>query len=210
VLSDEDFLQIGILGLYEAIERFDPERNIKFETYAIPRVRGIIIDEIRRTDWLSRTTRKRSQDYLQAADKLRSEYGREVTSDEIRQYLNITPDEYKTYLRAAAAATSSLSLNDTSKPSNGSDDESYSKLENVEDIDSDNVLTQITHREEIESIAQILQDIPERSRLVMTLYYYESLTFKEIGAILSITESRVCQIHTKVIGTMRKKFFEEA
>lgn len=205
VLTEEDFLQIGMLGLNEAIERFDLARGIKFETYAVPRIRGVILDEVRRVDWLSRTTRKRSQEYMQTADKLRSEYGREVSSDEIRQKLNLSEDDYKSYLMAAAAATSSLTLND-SQPISHDDDEHHTDIvEGVIDEDAENAQTRMEEEERTDFIAGYLEKIPERQKLVMTLYYYQNLTFKEIGLLLHITESRVCQIHGAVIGDLRKK-----
>lgn len=206
VLVEEDYLQFGIIGLNEALERYDMARGIKFETYAIPRIRGIIIDEVRRVDWLSRTARKRSQEFLQAADQLRTEEGREVTSEEVRRKLNLTPDEYKVYLRAAADATSSFSLRDSSNSDDS--DESTSRIEAIPDDTTDNALDRITEKERTAYIARYLENLPERQRLVMSLYYYESLTFKEIGQLMKITESRVCQIHTAIVNDLRKKIRE--
>jgi RNA polymerase sigma factor for flagellar operon FliA len=203
VLSDDDFLHIGILGLNEAIERFEASRGIKFETYAVPRIRGMIIDEVRKTDVLSRTARKRAQDYLQASDQLRGDLGREATQEEIRQKLNISPEEYKVYLRAAAEARATLSLNDTPIQTD-EDDTPIDQLSNVPSDDTD-ALENIGNEERSVYIARYLQNLPERQRLVMTLYYYESLTLKEIGQMLTITESRVSQIHSAVVTDLRKK-----
>ncbi len=204
VLNDEDFLQIGILGLNDALDRYDKQRGVKFETYAIPRIRGMILDEVRRADWLSRTARKRSQDYLQAADKLRSEYGREASQEEIRTKLNLSTDEYKMYLRAAAAATSFMSMGESNN-NELTEDGASDPMENIPDESAENALTRITDEERISYLSNYLEGLQERQRLIMTLYYYKSLTFKEIGQVLKITESRVCQIHTSIIAELRKK-----
>ncbi len=206
VLAEEDFLHIGMLGLNEAIERFEAARGIKFETYAVPRIRGIIIDEIRKTDVLSRTARKRAQDYLQASDQLRSDLGREATQEEIRQKLNISPEEYKTYLRATAEARATLSMNDAPIQTD-EDDMPIDHLANVPSEDAD-TLDRIGNEERSAYIARYLQNLPERQRLVMTLYYYESLTLKEIGQMLTITESRVSQIHSAVVSDLKKKLLK--
>ena len=113
LLEENDFLNIGILGLNEAIDRFDLTRGVKFESYAIPRIRGIIQDELRKLDWLSRSARKKAQDFLTTKDSLSMEVGREASLEEIMEKLNVTPDKYQSYLAAAAAARSYLSMNDS-------------------------------------------------------------------------------------------------
>ncbi|MBL7975376.1 MAG: FliA/WhiG family RNA polymerase sigma factor [Candidatus Kapabacteria bacterium] len=206
ILNDEDFLHIGILGLSEAIERFEPERGIKFETFAIPRVRGIVLDELRRLDWLSRTARKKVHELVAAADQLRSETGREVSAEEIRVKLNVTHEEYQTYLSAAAAAVASLSMNESKQSLGLSDDgDERDILQEIPDMDAENPLTRMADEERMGFLMNYLQNLPERKRLVVTLYYYENLTFKEIGVLLNLTESRICQIHTQVCNDLRDK-----
>lgn len=206
ILNDEDFLHIGILGLSEAIERFEPERGIKFETFAIPRVRGIVLDELRRLDWLSRTARKKVHELVAAADQLRSETGREVSAEEIRVKLNVSHEEYQTYLSAAAAAVASLSMNESKQSLGLSDDgDERDILQEIPDMDAENPLTRMADEERMGFLMNYLQNLPERKRLVVTLYYYENLTFKEIGVLLNLTESRICQIHTQVCNDLRDK-----
>lgn len=205
VLGEDDFLQVGILGLSESIDRYDAERGVKFETFAIPRIKGVILDEVRRTDWLSRTARKRSSEYLQTADRLRSEYGREASSEEIREKLGLSEEEYRSYLQAAAAATSSLSLNDSTTVTIDDEDAPVDILENVADQDGSSVEESMTEEEYVSYIERYLLRLPERQRLVMTLYYYEELTFKEIGSLLGITESRISQIHSSIVADMRRR-----
>lgn len=206
ILEDQDFLNVGILGLHESIERYDMERGVKFESYAIPRIKGIIQDELRRLDWLSRTARKKAHDFMKASDDLRSERGREVSEEEIRAKLNVTKTEYHSYLQAAAAAKASAYLSESSQAMLNEDDRDY--LEEVADPDEINMLSKLENEERINFITDYLKTINERKRLVMTLYYYENLTFKEIGQILKVSESRICQIHTQIVGELRVKLNE--
>jgi RNA polymerase sigma factor for flagellar operon FliA len=203
ILSEQDFISFGIVGLNEALDRFEAERGLKFETFAMPRVKGMILDELRRLDWLSRSARKRVQEYLAAADALRSQEGREVTSEEIRQKLNVTQDEYQSYLSATAASISALSLYNGVPTQSVDEEESVPK--EIEDPDWNDVLQSLQDEEQQEFIVRYLEKLPEKKRLVMSLYYYEELTFKEIGLHLNVTESRVCQIHTQTINDLRKK-----
>ncbi len=203
ILDENDFLHIGIIGLYDAFERFEPERGLKFDTFALPRIRGTILDEMRRLDWLSRTARKKVHDYLEVADKLRSTEGREVSSEEIRQKLNVTQEEYESYLAAAAAALSSLSLQNSKNLR--SDDEDNDIIQEIADPEWNNILQNLADEEQTEFITNYLQKLPERKRLVMMMYYFEELTFKEIGQVLNVTESRVCQIHGQVVHHLRLK-----
>lgn len=203
ILNDEDFVNIGMLGLNEAIERFDLSRGVKFESYAIPRIKGIIQDELRKLDWLSRTARKKAHEFLQAKDTLSSQVGREVSPEEIIEKLNISPEKYQSYLQAAAAAKSSLSLTESSQTFLNDDDEEVDLMSEIPDTDQENYLTQIENTERISFLTTYLQRLNDKKRLVMTLYYYESLTFKEIGNVLNVSESRICQIHTQVLGDLR-------
>ena len=208
ILNEEDFVNIGILGLNDAIERFEPQRGVKFESFAIPRIKGIIQDELRRLDWLSRSARKKASEVLAAADKLRSEYGREVSPEEIRIKLNVTHEKYKSYLAAAAAAKASLSMTEATQTILNDDDEEVNILEEIPDDSQDNYLSAMENEERIKFITDFIAALKEKKRLVMTLYYYESLTFKEIGNALSVSESRVCQIHTQVVGELKDKLRE--
>ncbi|MDR0926887.1 MAG: FliA/WhiG family RNA polymerase sigma factor [Ignavibacteria bacterium] len=207
ILDEGDFLNIGMLGLNEAIERFDIERGVKFESYAIPRIKGTIQDELRKLDWLSRSTRKKAQDFLNTKDKLNAEAGREVSVEEIMEKLQVTPDNYKKYLNAAASARSFLSMNDSNFFIN-EDDEMINVLEEIAEDDEDNFLNIALEKERMDFLVQYLEHLDQKKRLVMVLYYYEDRTFKEIGADIGISESRVCQIHSQVINDLRDKFKE--
>lgn len=204
LLGEEDFLHVGLLGLNDAIERFEPERGIKFETFAVPRVRGIILDEMRKLDWLSRSARRKVQELTEASDRLRSELGREASPDELQALLGITAEEYQSYLEAMAAANASFSLSNPETTYDGDGNE-HDTIEEIPDYDGENPFTQLARDERIEFVRQYIQQLPERKRLVITLYYYEEMTFKEIGEMLGLTESRICQIHTQICNDLRKK-----
>lgn len=206
ILNDEDFMNIGILGLNEAIERYEIERGVKFESYAIPRIRGIIQDELRKLDWLSRTARKKASEFMQASDTLRSEVGRDVSAEEIRKKLNVSPEKYQSYLAAAAAAKASLSLGESTIAY--LDDEEIDLIEEFPDNSQDDYLSRIESEERLNFLTDYLKNLNEKKRLVMTLYYYENLTFKEIGKALNVSESRICQIHTQVVSDLRGKLYE--
>jgi RNA polymerase sigma factor for flagellar operon FliA len=202
ILAEEDFINIGIIGLCESIERFDLERAIKFETYALPRIKGIVQDELRKLDWLSRTARKKAHELIQATDELRTEKGREVSAEEIMNRLNINNDEYNSYLAAAAAAKSSISLMESTQA--GLEDDELDIIEEIPDS-SENVQTKMENEERVGFLNDYLQTLNDRKRVVMMMYYYENYTFKEIGVELNISESRVCQIHTQVINDLKIK-----
>ncbi len=203
ILEEEDFLNIGILGLNESIERFELSRGVKFESYAIPRIKGIIQDELRRLDWLSRTARKKAQDFIQAGDLLRSEEGREVSSEEIRKKLNLSHDEYRSYLAAAAAAKASITLSETTQALLDNDERNY--LDEIPDFSQNSVQSTLENEERVSFLMNYLKKLNIKKRLVVILYYYENLTFKEIGKILDVSESRVCQIHTQVLEDLKVK-----
>ena len=211
LLEENDFLNIGILGLNEAIERFDINRGIKFESYAVSRIRGAIQDELRKLDWLSRSTRKKAQDFINAKDALSIQEGREVTEEEIMEKLQVSPEKYQKYLAAAASARSFLSMNDSNFYIN-EDEEEVNILEEIPENDEDNFLNIALEKERMGFLVSYLEKLDTKKRLVMILYYYEERTFKEIGADLGISESSVCQIHTQVINDLRIKLkgFENA
>lgn len=205
VLSDDDFTGFGIIGLHEALDRFDPERGLKFETFAFHRIKGVVLDEMRRLDWLSRTARRRAQEYLDAVEKVRRETGREASAEEIRERLGVSGDEYADYLTAAAAATASFDVADVrSSAAHGDDD--AAGIGELPDPDWRNMLAELADEERLQFLTGYLDNLPERKRLVMALYYYEELTFKDIGNVLGVTESRVCQIHTTIIKDLRERF----
>lgn len=204
LLSQEDLEHVGVFGLNEAIERFDPSRGTKFETYALTRIRGAILDELRRLDWLSRTARRKVHTYHRAADELRQELGDEASAEAICQRLGVTPEVYRSYLHAVQAAQASLSFSEPNPvATTGEEDEAIDPLEAVPDIHAPDPAENLSRQQLLDAITAYLERLPERKRLVIVLYYYEGLTFREIGELLQLTESRVCQIHAKVLEALR-------
>lgn len=204
VLEEGDFVSFGMLGLNDAIERYDLDKGVKFETYAMARVRGAIQDELRKLDFISRSTREKARKFMKTKDELSMEHGREVTLEEIMCKMQVTPAQYKKYLKAAESARSFLSLNDSNSYIN-EDNQTINLLEEVPENTYDNFLNIIMEQEQIEYLIHYLQELEDKQRMVIVLYYYEDMTFKEIGTQLGISESRVCQIHSQCIGELRKK-----
>jgi len=205
ILTEEDFIGFGIIGLHEALDRFEAERGLKFETFAYHRIKGVVLDEMRRLDWLSRTARRRAQEYMDAADKLRGETGREATSEDIRLRIGVTEEEYQNYLAAVAAANASFDIQDVGAATSLQNDDDSGILETA-DPDWRNILEELAAEERLQFLTVYLEKLPERKRLVMALYYYEELTFKDIGNILGVTESRISQIHSTIIKDLRDRF----
>ena len=198
ILEENDFLSVGMIALSDTIDKFEIERGIKFETYAIKRIKGIIKDELRRVDYLSRSTRKKAQDYQLAVDKVRVKYEGEVSTEEIRKNLNVSPEKFKSYLEAAAIAKATISLNESNSSMVTIDDETYNLLDEIPDEGS-NFLEDIDIKERKSIVFEFLQKLKENQRIIITLYYFENLTFKEIGKVLNVSESRISQIHSQVL-----------
>lgn len=199
VLEESDLVNFGMIGLSDAIDRFQPDRGIKFETYAIPRIKGIIIDEMRKLDWLPRSVREKSRQLNETIRRLEHTHGDSVNSRDIAAELDVTIEEYHT-LATKTAYMPMLSLDRTVVGS-----EQTTLHEVVSANDGDEVIEAITAEETRKLIIEAMNSLGEKPRLVLTLYYYEELTFKEIGTVLNISESRVSQIHTEAIRVMHQK-----
>lgn len=202
VLSHEDFLSIGIIGLSECIDRFSLDRGVKFETYAMARVRGTIQDEMRKMDWLSRSARKKATDFTNATDEILANGNNELTQEAVMKKLKISSQEYKKYLFAAEAAKSSVTLNESAMGKQESDESSI--LENMPEEEEDSLIYNLEKNERDKYIKSFIQGLKEKPRLVITLYYFEELTFKEIGMVLNVSESRISQIHSQVIKDLKE------
>jgi RNA polymerase sigma factor for flagellar operon FliA len=196
-----DLVSAGLLGLIQAIDNFDHQRGIKFETYAIPRIRGAILDELRSQDWFPRSLRRKAKQVELAYATLEVRLGRPATDEEIARELGIPVGELDGLLSEVSLATI-MSLD---ADPNGEDEQQSGMGDYLPDPRSDDVERSIAEQEMRELIAHRLAELPEKEQLVLVLYYYEELTLKEIGEILDVTESRVCQIHTKAILRLKGK-----
>lgn len=192
----EDITSFGVEGLIDAIEKFSPDKGAHFETYAIMRIRGTIIDKIRAQDWLPRSTRKKIKDIKQAAENLKQQLGRVPTNSEIADYLGMEKEKIAQIL---SEDTSVGSLYDKKY----SGDEGIELIDTIEDTNSVNPLEKLEEKDVKNELQAALQKLPERERMVMVLYYHENMTLKEIGQNIDVSESRVCQIHAQAIMKLR-------
>ena len=188
-LDRDDLLSSGFFGLLDAIDRFDPTRNIKFETYAGVRIRGAMIDYLRSKDWIPVTMRQKIRKYEQTVYRLETELGRTATDKEIADALDISVDELQTLVSQCNSATV-IPL------------EEYLKTDVSEAVDT-NPANSTELFELKETLAKAIDRLPEKERTVVSLYYYEELTLKEISLILKLSEARISQLHTKAIFRMR-------
>ncbi len=197
-----DLISAGLLGLIQAIDNFDHNRGIKFETYAIPRIRGSILDELRSQDWFPRSLRRKAKQLEEAYSTLEVKLGRPATDAEVASELSINLEELDSMVGEVSIATIMSLDADTS----GDDSEQSSSLgEFLADPKTDDIEQVLAKQEMKDLIGKRMAELPEKEQLVLVLYYYEELTLKEIGEILDVTESRVCQIHTKAILRLKGK-----
>ncbi|HEX9713697.1 MAG TPA: RNA polymerase sigma factor WhiG [Actinomycetota bacterium] len=202
-IEQADLVSYGIFGLIDAIEKFDTSRAIKFETYAISRIRGAIIDELRAIDWIPRSVRSKAREVERAIAALESEMHRPPTDGELAARLNISVDDLQDLLNQINLV-SVVALDELLSPG-GEKGEKLSLVDTLEDTDSPDPVMTFENEEMRQMLAKSVNILPERERLVITLYYYEGLTLAEIGSVLGVTESRVCQMHTKAVLDLRNK-----
>lgn len=196
----EDLVSYGIFGLIDAIDKFDALKDVKFETYASLRIRGAILDQIRKMDWIPRTIRQKQKKIDAAIKEIEVKYGRSATDEEIAKSLGITNDEYVDW-QSQMKVTNIVSLNEF--------------LEQGSEIPNDNAYNrnaqfdgpeEVIERDELKRIlAEALELLTEKEQKVIVLYYYEDLTLKEISAILEVSESRISQLHTRALQKMKTK-----
>ncbi len=198
-----DLVSCGIFGLIDAIEKFDLKKNIKFETYAIARIKGAIIDELRALDWIPRSVRYKAKEVERAYVKLEQDFKRTPTDEEISNELGVTIKKLHETIKQIGN-TAVIALEDTF--SVGKDMEGkVGLIDVIEDGKSIEPAATFELEEMKTLLAQSIDRLPEREKTVIALYYYEGLTLKEIGEVLGVTESRVSQMHTKAILQLRAK-----
>ena len=201
-VDESDLVSYGLLGLISAIERYDPERDIKFETYAMARIKGAIIDELRALDWVPRSVRSRAREIERAIAELESRLGRAPTDDEIATKIGISTEELEESL--TDISRSSIAALDELWSGSGEGDQ-VSLLDTIEDTTGPRPAEALDETELREALADAIARLPEREKLVVTLYYYEELTLREIGEVLGVTESCVSQLHTKAVLRLKAR-----
>jgi RNA polymerase sigma factor for flagellar operon FliA len=205
-VEESDLISYGLLGLIGAIERFDPDREIKFETFAVARVKGAIIDELRSLDWVPRSVRARARDVEKAHAELEAKLQRAPTDEKMAEKLHMEVEEFNDSL-LEIANSSVLALDDlwTFADPEGSGGQ-ISVLDTIHDPNAVDPESEAAASELKDRLADAIESLPERERLVVALYYYENLTLREIGEVLGVTESRVSQLHTKAVLALRSRF----
>ena len=202
-VEQSDLVSYGVFGLIDAIEKFQPERGFKFETYAISRIKGAILDELRSIDWVPRSIRSKARSVEHAFSKLESQLHRAPSDEELAAELDMTEEQLQLVL-SQISFVGLAALDETLSIGRGGERESFTLGDTIADQRQGPV--DVFEVEEMRVLlAHSINRMPEREKIVLTLYYYEGLTLAEIGQILSVTESRVCQIHTKAVLQLRSR-----
>ena len=199
-VDQSDLVSYGMFGLIDAIVKFDPERGFKFETYAISRIKGAILDELRSIDWVPRSVRSKAKSVERAMVKLEGKLHRSPTDSELAEELDLSIDQ----LNGIYNQISSLGMVALDEMLSGSGGEGLTFGDTLADR-HDGPGGQFEQVEMRQTLAEAINRMNEREKIVLTLYYYENLTLAEIGRVLGVTESRICQIHTKAVLTLRSR-----
>ena len=199
----EDLHNTGVIGLMDAIEKYDPEKNCKFKTYAEFRIKGAILDQLRSLDWVPRSVRQKGRRLERAYGEVEQRLGRSASEEEVADSLGLQLEKFHELLNQVRGI--SLVNLEEIRGTNSDGDRTGTFADIVEDVNSENPFASFMMSETKRVIAETIAMLPEKERLVVSLYYYEDLNMKEIGGILGITESRVCQIHTKAVLRLRAK-----
>lgn len=195
-ISVEDIAGYGVEGLINAIERYSPQKNTRFETYALIRIRGAILDRIRSQDFLPRSVRKKIKDIKAAQEHLKQELGRMPTTKEVAEYTDMDPDKITQLLSEDTTMTSIYDKK-------GNTDDSVEIIDTIQDTNKLTPQEEMEEKNVKQELERALKRLPERERIIMVLYYQENMTLKEIGETIGMSESRVCQLHAQ--GIMKLK-----
>jgi len=205
----DDLISAGVIGLMDAVDKYDPSRDNKFKTYAEFRIRGTILDELRAQDWIPRSMREKAKNVEKAFARMEQKLGRSATEQEAARDLGMNLPQFQKTLHQCRSI-SLLSLDEAGFFANGDRKSILGLLRSGQKY---NPLTKLESRQLKVKIADAIGELPERQRIVLSLYYYEDLNLKEIGDVLSVTESRVSQLHTQAVLRLRAKLpdvFEES
>lgn len=205
-VDQNDLVSFGTFGLIDAVDKFEPERGFKFETYAVNRIKGAILDELRALDWVPRSVRSRAREIQRTMGELEHRLQRTPTDGEVAKSMDISVAT----LRDQLGEIANLGFVALDAFLSASERESGSMSETIPDTAAIDPSGSFEKEETRYMLADSINRLPDRERLVLTLYYYESLTLAEIGGVLNVTESRVCQIHTKAVLSLRNRFIEPA
>ncbi len=203
-LDYEDILSFGVFGLIDAVDRFDPSKGFVFQTFAIPRIRGAILDELRKCDWYSRTGREKVQKLNKAMEKILQNEGK-FDDNLIRSEMGVSTEEYYE-IQELASRGYITSLDDPTPLDDGE-----VSLESTIADEHENAADRMVYESDLQEVSEALKSLPDREQKMLTLYYYNGLTLKEIGKVLGVSESRVSQIHGKALSmlkaTLKNKYY---
>jgi RNA polymerase sigma factor for flagellar operon FliA len=202
-IEQADLVSYGIFGLIDAIEKFEPGRGNKFETYAISRIRGAIIDELRAIDWVPRSVRYKAREIEKTIGKLEAELSRVPSDAEIAQHMGISENDLRNLYQQISLV--SLVALDELMTVGGDKGDSLPLIETLQDAGTADPVAAFESEEMKRILLQAINKLPDREKIVVTLYYYEGLTLAEIGQVLGVTESRICQMHTKAVLQLRSR-----
>jgi RNA polymerase sigma factor for flagellar operon FliA len=205
-VDQSDLISFGTFGLIDAVDKFEPERGFKFETYAVNRIKGAILDELRALDWVPRSVRARAREIQRTMAELEHRLQRTPTEEEVAEAMGIPASTLRDQL-GEIANLGFVALDELLNPS---EKDSGAMGEVIADKEAIDPSGSFEKEETRYMLADSINRLPDRERLVLTLYYYEGLTLAEIGAVLNVTESRICQIHTKAVMSLRNRFIEPA
>ncbi len=205
-VDQNDLVSFGTFGLIDAVDKFEPERGFKFETYAVNRIKGAILDELRHLDWVPRSVRARAREIQRTMAELNHKLQRTPTEEEVAESMEVPLDTLRDQL-GEIANLGFVALDELLNPA---ERDSGAMSEMIADPGAIDPSGNFEKEETRYMLADSINRLPDRERLVLTLYYYEGLTLAEIGGVLNVTESRVCQIHTKAVMSLRNRFIEPA
>lgn len=205
-IEQADLVSYGIFGLIDAIDKFELDRGIKFETYAISRIKGAIIDELRAIDWVPRSVRFKAREVERALSKLESQLRRTPSDKEIADEMGISTNDLRN-IYSQVSFVSLVALDEFMSAGSDKGDR-VSLLDTLEDVGAEDPVSAFEVEEMKTILAGAINRLSEREKLVVTLYYYEGMTLNEIGRVLGVTESRVCQMHTKAVMQLRTRIAE--
>jgi RNA polymerase sigma factor for flagellar operon FliA len=202
-VEEGDLISYGMVGLTSAVDRFDPSRDVRFETYAVTRIRGAIIDELRSQDWVPRSVRARAREIERMHSQLEHRLHRAPTDEEMADALGVTVRDFQDSLLQVSQATVHA-LDEMWSVSDASGDQ-VSLLDTIEDERAEDPEAMLADQDLRDQVGDAIQRLPEREKVVIALYYYENLTLREIGEVLGVTESRASQLHTKAVLRLRAR-----
>jgi len=198
----DDLVGYGVFGLIDAIDKYDPDKNVKFKTYAVTRIRGAIFDELRLIDFVPRSVRQKTREIETTISSLEAQLGRTASDQEIASAMGMDEGEYMKTIQKISG-TSIISLNDLWY--SGDDNDKVSIGDSIESPSSLNPDVMVVNDEIRRVIVEAINELPDKEKKILVLYYYEDLTLKDIGRVLQVTESRVSQLHTKAVLHLRSK-----